>query len=153
MPCGLGCTAALPPCFWGAAPACRSAPPPPGRSHRRKGRERYKVPIIFSEEEGSSAGATPPQRKCGNAGRGEPGSGRGGAGRRAGTGRQEAGAGGGAGPRGAGRGGAGPEGGGRKVKVVAVGSLKDRVQLLAAAERCWDAGLAAREGEDKSDRK
>lgn len=43
---------------------------------------------------------------------------------------------------GAGRGGAG--GGGRKVKVVAVGSLKDRVQLLAVAERCWEAGLAAR---------
>lgn len=53
---------------------------------------------------------------------------------------------------GAGRGGAGG-GGGRKVKVVAVGSLKDRVQLLAAAERCWEAGLVAREGEDKSDRK
>lgn len=63
-------------------------------------------------------------------------------GRAAGPGRGERG--------GAGR---GRRGGGRKVKVVAVGSLKDRVQLLAAAERCWDAGLAAREGEDKSDRK
>lgn len=30
------------------------------------------------------------------------------------------------------------------MKVVAVGSLKDRVQLLAAVERCWEAGLAAR---------
>lgn len=30
------------------------------------------------------------------------------------------------------------------MKVVAVGSLKDRVQLLAVAERCWEAGLAAR---------
>lgn len=32
------------------------------------------------------------------------------------------------------------------MKVVAVGSLKDRVQLPSVAERCWEAGSGACEG-------